>query len=137
MSRFRKSTTIAALLWSSMAVSEQASAFDLNGAWAGDAANCTKVFARKGSQVGFTDNADVYGGGFIIEGDEIIGKAGRCRIKTRKDDGARIDLIAACASDIMFQSMQFSLKEVDANTMIRLFPGMEGIEMKFARCPAP
>jgi hypothetical protein len=136
MTGFRKLTAIAgALLYSGMALSGQAGAFDLNGAWAGDADNCTKVFARKGSQVTFSDNSDVYGGGFIIEDDQIIGKGGRCRIKARKDDGANINLIAACSSDIMFQSMQFSLKELDANTVMRLFPGMEGMEIKYARCP--
>ena len=83
-------------------------AFDLNGAWASDADNCTKVFVRKGSQVTFTDMSDVYGGGFIIEGDQITGKFARCRIKTRKDDGKTINLVAACASDIMLQSVQFS-----------------------------
>ena len=112
-------------------------AFDLNGAWAGDAENCAKVFVRKGAQVTFTDMSDVYGGGFIIEGDQITGKFARCRIKTKKDEGAAINLVAACASDIMLQNVQFSLREVDANTVIRLFPGISGMEIKYARCPAP
>ena len=48
----------------------------------------------------------------------------------------QVNLIAACSSDIMFQNMQFSLKVVDANTLMRLFPGMDGMEIKFVRCPA-
>jgi hypothetical protein len=113
-----------------------AGAFDLNGAWATDADNCAKVFVRKGAQISFSDMSDVYGGGFIVEGDQIIGKFGRCRIKAKKDEGATINLIAACASDIMLSSVQFSLKEVDANSVIRMFPGMDGMEIKYARCPA-
>jgi hypothetical protein len=133
----RRLTAIAAVLvCSSMASSGQADAFDLNGAWAGDAEeNCTKVFTRKGSQLAFSDNSDVYGGGFIIEGNQIIGKAGRCRIKARKDDGTHINLITLCGS--AFEDMQFDFKQVDANKIIRLFPGMEGKEIKFVRCPAP
>lgn len=134
MMLFRKS---AAVLGSILALSAQASAFELNGAWAGDADNCTKVFRRNGSQVVFSDNSDVYGSGFIVEGDQMVGKSGRCRIKARKDDGTQINLIAACSSDIMFENMQFSLKVVDANTVMRLFPGMDGMEIKFTRCPAP
>ena len=111
-------------------------AFDLNGAWATDAENCAKVFERKGAQVSFADTSDVYGGGFIVEGDQIIGKYGRCRIKAKKDEGTTVNLVAACASDIMLSSVQFSLKEVDANSVIRLFPGMEGMEIKYARYPA-
>lgn len=83
--------------------------------------------------------ADVYGSGFIIEGDHIVGKSGRCQIKERKDNGPDINLIAACASDIMSQRMQFSLREVDANMVTRIFPGMDGVdgmEIKFSRCPA-
>jgi hypothetical protein len=57
-------------------------------------------------------------------------------LKAKKDDGTTINLVAACASDIMLSSVQFSLKEVDANSVIRLFPGMEGMEIKYARCPA-
>jgi hypothetical protein len=112
-------------------------ALDLNGAWATDADNCAKVFVHKGAQVSFTDMSDVYGGGFIIEGDQIIGKFARCRIKAKKDDGKTINLVAACASDIMLSSVQFSLKEVDANAVIRMFPGMDGMEIKYARCRAP
>jgi len=124
------------ILGVSLALGGSAVAFDLNGAWASDADNCAKVFARKGGQMVFTDMSDVYGGGFIVEGDQITGKYGRCRIKAKKDDGATINLVAACASDIMLQSVQFSLKEVDANNVIRLFPGMDGMEIKYARCPA-
>src|SRR5262245_30091651 len=78
-----------------------AAAFDLNGAWASDADNCAKVFVRKGGQLTFADMSDVFGGGFIIEGDQITGKFARCRIKAKKDDGKTINLVAACASDIM------------------------------------
>lgn len=116
---------------------DSALALDLNGAWATDADNCAKVFVHKGGQVSFTDMSDVYGGGFIIEGDQIIGKFARCRIKAKKDDGTTINLVAACASDIMLSSVQFSLKEVDANAVIRQFPGMDGMEIKYARCRAP
>ena len=125
------------ILGACLALSGKAAAFDLNGAWASDADNCAKVFVRKGAQITFADMSDVFGGGFIIEGDQITGKFARCRIKAKKDDGTTINLVAACASDIMLQNVQFSLREVDANTVIRTFPGMTGMEIKYARCPAP
>jgi hypothetical protein len=81
-----------------------ANALDLNGAWVSDADNCAKVFVRQGSQFGFTDMSDVYGGGFIINGDQIVGKFARCRIKARKDSGPYVNLVAACATDIMLSS---------------------------------
>lgn len=138
MNRFRADAASAALLLGVLlGLCSSADAFDLNGAWASDADNCGKVFTRKGTQITFTDMSDVYGGGFIIEGDQITGKFARCRIKAKKDEGTTINLLAACASDIMLQSVQFNLREVDANTVMRLFPGMSGMEIKYARCPAP
>ncbi|MFK4508429.1 hypothetical protein IQ17_05817 [Bradyrhizobium daqingense] len=113
-----------------------ADALELNGAWATGADNCPKVFARKGAQLGFTDMSDVYGGGFIVDGDQIIGKFARCRIKARKDSGPNVNLVAACATDMMLSSVQFSLKELDANSLVRQFPGMEDMEIRYHRCPA-
>jgi hypothetical protein len=45
---------------------------------------CAKVFVGMGSQVTFTEMSDVYGGGFIVEDDQITGKFARCRVKARK-----------------------------------------------------
>jgi hypothetical protein len=126
----------ATLLVSLHVMCGRADALDLNGAWVSDADNCAKVFERKGAQLGFTDMSDVYGGGFIIDGDQIIGKFARCRIKTRKDSGANVNLIASCATDIMLSSVQFSLKQLDANSIARLFPGMEDMEIRYHRCPS-
>ena len=133
-----RNTALSALLAGALlAIPGSAAALDLNGAWASDADNCAKVFVRKGGQLTFADMSDVFGGGFIIEGDQITGKFARCRIKAKKDDGKTINLVAACASDIMLQNVQFSLREMDANSVIRMFPGREGMEIRYARCPAP
>ena len=133
---FANAAIATCLIGVSLGLSGPAFGFDLDGAWASDAENCAKVFVRKGTQVTFADMSDVFGGGFIIDGDHITGKYARCRIKTKKDEGADINLIASCASDVMLQNVQFSLKEVDANTVMRLFPGISGMEIKYARCPA-
>ncbi len=134
----RKLAASAALLLGSLLVmAGRADAFDLNGAWASDTDQCAKVFARQGGRLGFAEMSDVYGGGFIIDGDQIIGKFARCRIKARKDDGMNVNLIAACATDIMLSSVQFSLKELDANSVARLFPGIEEMEIRYHRCPSP
>jgi hypothetical protein len=131
----RRPAASAALLLGSLLVMAgpgPADALDLNG----DASRCAKVFVRQGGKVGFTEMSDVYGGGFIIDGDQIIGKFARCRIKARKDDGMNVNLIAACATDIMLSSVQFSVRELDANSIARLFPGMDDMEISYHRCPS-
>src|SRR5260370_40549521 len=110
---------VALLFGSLLTLTGRADAVDLNGAWAGDADQCAKVFVRQGGKLGFTEMSDVYGGGFIIDGDQIVGKFARCRIKARKNDGANVNLVAGCATDIMLSSVQFSGGELDAHSVGR------------------
>jgi hypothetical protein len=112
-----------------------AGAVELNGAWASSADQCDKVFTREGGKLGFTDMSEVYGGGFIVDGRQLIGKFARCTVKARKDDGPNVNLVASCATDIMLSSVQFSLKQLDANSIARLFPGMADMEIIYHRCP--
>lgn len=111
-------------------------AFELTGAWATSADQCTKVFTRKGraNQVGFTSFPGVYGGGFIAEDGRLKGKAESCRIKSRLESGQTINLLVTCSSSIMISDVQFFLKVIDDNTISREFPGMEGMEVKYHRC---
>ena len=132
----KPAASVALLFGSLLTLPGRVDAVELNGAWAGDADQCAKVFVRQGGKLGFTEMSDVYGGGFIIDGDQIVGKFARCRIKARKDDGANVNLVAACATDIMLSSVQFSLKELDPNSIARLFPGIEDMEIKYYRCPS-
>jgi hypothetical protein len=123
------------LLGASFASAGGAGAVDLNGAWATSVDQCEKVFTREGGKLGFSDMSEVYGGGFVVDGKQLIGKFGRCTVKARKDDGTDVNLIASCATDIMLSSVQFNLKQLDANSIARRFPGMEDMEIRYHRCP--
>ena len=116
---------------------EDAHAIDLSGAWASDADQCSKVFIRKGraNEIGFTAMSDQHGGGFIIEANRLRGKFATCKIKTKKEDGQTVNIIAGCATDIMLSNVQFSLKVLEPNKISRLFPGMPDIEISYDRCP--
>jgi hypothetical protein len=125
---------ITPILWL-VAMLSSAHAFDLNGAWASDVKLCSKIFERKGTAFSFRHESELHGSGFIIEGKTIRGKAAKCAIKARKDDGEIINLVASCATDIMLSDVQFSLRVVTENKVLRTFPGMEGIEVAYDRCP--
>jgi hypothetical protein len=111
-------------------------AFELTGAWATSAEQCSKVFARKGraKQIGFTNFSGVYGGGFIADADRLRGKFESCLIKSRKESGQTVNLVAACASGIMLSNVQFFLKVIDDDTISREFPGIEGMDVEYHRC---
>lgn len=109
-------------------------AIELTGAWATQADLCNLVFTKKGNQVVFAELSDLYGSGFIIEGDRIRGKAAQCTITSRKQDGDSLELAAACATSIMNQDLHFSLKVIDANNLSRAFPEVPGMTLKYTRC---
>ena len=125
----------ATLLMGSALVAFEARAVDLNGRWASDTALCDKIFTKKGKQIAFDPLSDFYGSGFIIEGNRIRGKIARCTIKSRKEDGATIQLAAECSTSIAPQELEFSLKVIDDNTVGRLHPGSSAMQVNFHRCP--
>jgi hypothetical protein len=114
--------------------SVEAQAFELTGAWASQADLCKLVFTKKGNQVVFAEFSDLFGSGFIVDGSRIRGKSARCTIKSKKQEGDGLELSAACATSIMNQSVHFSLKVIDDNTVSRLFPEIPGMTLKYSRC---
>ena len=134
---FRSLVLVAAIAAATALLSPQdARAFELGGAWATSADQCTKVFARKGraNKVDFTNFPGVYGGGFIAEANRLRGKFENCKIKSRKDGDRTINVVVACANGIMLSNVQFFLKVIDDDTISREFPGIEGMDVKYHRC---
>jgi hypothetical protein len=106
---------------------------EIEGAWATDEEHCAKVFENRNGRTVLAQDSDLYGGGFVIDGNRITGKMATCTIKNRKQDGDTIHLVAACATDIMFSSVPFSLR-LGNGQLTRLFPGMDNIQITYRRC---
>jgi hypothetical protein len=123
-----------ALVGAVLMLPAQAGAIDLSGAWATEADLCNRVFTKKGNGIVFAELSDLFGSGFIIEGNRIRGKSARCTITSRKQDGDNLELGASCATSIMNQKLGFSLKIIDDNTISRLFPDVPGMTLKYTRC---
>jgi hypothetical protein len=113
-----------------------AHAFDLTGLWASDSEACDKIFAKKGNKASLRKDSDMFGSGFIVDGNRIRGRTAACTIKSTKEDKGVIHLMTACATDIMLSNVQFSIKVVDDNRISRIFPGIEDITLDYVRCPA-
>jgi len=112
----------------------EAQAIELTGAWAGHADLCSQVFTKKDGSVVYAEFSELFGSGFIIDGDRIRGRAGTCTIKSRKQEGDSVELSAACASSIMTQDVRFSLKIIDDNTIARSFAEISGMSLNYTRC---
>ena len=124
----------AVMLGSSIFSVAEARAIDLTGAWAGHEDLCSQVFTKKDGKVTYAEFSELFGSGFIINGDRIMGRAGTCTIKSRKQEGDSLELSAACASSIMTQDVRFSLKIIDDNTISRSFAEISGMSLNYTRC---
>jgi hypothetical protein len=112
----------------------EAQSFELTGAWASQADLCKLVFTKKGNQVVFAEMSDLFGSGFIVDGSRIRGKSAQCAIKSKKQEGDGLELDAACATSIMNQSVHFSLKIIDDNSLSRSFREIPEMSLKYSRC---
>ncbi len=112
-----------------------AQAFDLEGAWITNLKSCSKVFEKRGNRTVLTKKADLYGGGFVVDRNQIRGKTLTCTIKTRKEDGAVHHLLATCSSDIALQNFQFSYKPVNEDQIMRMYAGLPELDTAYHRCP--
>ena len=111
-----------------------AEAFDLDGSWAVDVSYCGKVFKKEGTRVTLTSLSDLYGGGFIIEGDSVRGKMVHCRIESKTQHGPTIHLGVECTTEIASEQIEFDLKVVNDNTVSKTFPGTSAA-IDYHRCP--
>jgi hypothetical protein len=114
--------------------SHKSMAADIDGAWLSDVGYCHKVFEKKGAQVSFAPGLDTFGNGFIIDGNQIRGRIARCTIQARRQQGAIVNLIAVCSTDIAIDTMHFRLRVEGPNKIVREFVGMPDMEIPYERC---
>lgn len=120
----------------SLFVACSAHAMDLTGLWATGTEACDKIFETKENRVAFRRDSDMHGSGFIVEGRRIRGGTANCTVTKSKEDNDIIHMIASCATDIMYSNVQFSVKVLGEDKIIRFFPGIEGMELMYYRCPS-
>jgi hypothetical protein len=112
-----------------------AHAFELTGQWASQRDSCSKIFTTSGGKAALRKDSDLFGSGFIVEGNRITGRTMRCTIKATKESGSTLHVLASCATDVMLSNVQFSARIIDDNRITRIFPGIEGMEIDYVRCP--
>ena len=65
------------LLCGGLLPTSQAHAFDLNGAWATVADQCSKIFIKKGDKISFAPFSEEFGRGFVADGNNVRSKTER------------------------------------------------------------
>jgi hypothetical protein len=127
---------IAGLATAITLLSQPSHAFDLSGAWTTDVSACATIFAKNKENVySIKSGSGIYGDAFIVRGKSIFSAAGTCTIKTRKDAGPVHHLVATCApGNVALSTFQFSYRIKDNSSIIRIFPGIEELNVAYGRC---
>jgi hypothetical protein len=117
-------------------INHSAFAFDLNGAWATDVAACGKIFQKnKDGGLSIAQGSDMFGSGFIAREDAIVGNNATCKVISRKIAGPITHLVAQCAAEnVAFSTFQFSYRTDGDDKIVRIFPGIEELNVNYGRC---
>jgi hypothetical protein len=111
-----------------------ANAFELDGAWATEPSQCSKIFEKRHHTILLSSKSDMHGSGFIVEGNRIRGKLLACEIISRKQAGAVLKLAARCATSIALLSpTEFSLKIDDDDHITRMLTDFD-MSVTYTRC---
>ena len=108
-------------------------AADLNGAWASDPNVCSQIFVKKNNSISMADHSDLYGRGFIVQGDQFTDSFTACHIKERKVDDNTVQLVADCSTPSGRFTDQIVLRIDDNNRVTRI---SAGTRLAYFRCPA-
>jgi hypothetical protein len=111
-------------------------AADLTGAWASHTDLCDKIFVKKGARISFTDDSDLFGSGLIIEPGKIRGKMAECTIRSSKEEGDTVHMVAECATSISHSTLQLRMRIVDKDRIIRTHAGLPELDTPYVRCPS-
>jgi hypothetical protein len=109
-------------------------AADLNGAWTVDGSACDKVFTKENSKLAFKQDADLHAGGLIVQGKQITGTFQKCTIKSLRDDGSNVQVIASCSDGVAVSDVAFDVKISGENTITLSSKEPVPVEMSYVRC---
>ena len=113
-------------------ISHSAYAFDLNGAWATNVSACGKIFQKnKDGELSIAKGSDMYGSGFIAQKDALPATMPNAKLFHEKVAGPITHLVAQCAAEnVAFSTFQFSYRAKDDNKIVRIFPGIEELNVE-------
>ena len=90
----------------------------LTGAWAPSAADCDKLFQRRGSALAYRQPVDQFAQAAIIESQRIRLPTGVCRLKRASHEGGALEVSGECQDSISYTSQTASIKLRSKNEIV-------------------
>jgi hypothetical protein len=109
-------------------------AADLNGAWTIDASACGQMFTKANDKLAFKQDADLHAGGLIVQGRQVTGTFQKCTIKSLRDDGPNVQVIASCSDGVAVSDVAFDVKISGENNITLSSKNPVPVEMAYVRC---
>ena len=117
-----------------VAQSSLVQAADLNGAWSIDASACGAVFTKENNRIAFRKDADLNAGGLIVQGKQVTGTFQKCTVKSLRDDGPKLQVVAACSDGVAISDVPFEVTMSADNKMTLNSKGPVPMSMTYFRC---
>jgi hypothetical protein len=109
-------------------------AADLNGAWTLDASACSQVFTKENNKLAFRQDADLHAGGLIVQGKQISGTFQKCTVKSLRDDGSNVQVMASCSDGVTVSDVAFDVKVSGENRITLSSKEPVPMETPYVRC---
>ena len=106
----------------------------LRGAWAPSAADCNKLFQRRGSAVAYRQPVDQFAQAAIIESQRIRLPTGVCRLERASREGGALEVSGECQDSISYTSQTASIKLRSKNEIVFNRNGDPALETSMTRC---
>jgi HlyD family secretion protein len=107
----------------------------LAGAWTRSAADCNKLFQRRGSAVAYRQPVDQFAQGAIIESQRIRLPTSICRLERASHEGGALKVSGECQDSISSTSQTAYVKLRSKNEIVFNPNGDPALDTSMTRCP--
>jgi hypothetical protein len=138
MSNNMRTGLCAALAWIAAGSAALAAEGNLDGAWVEAGSNCANIFVWQDGRWAFREPKDMYGPGFIVSGRQVEQVFSHCRIASSVEKQDTFHVMLNCGDAMGSLGQQpVSFRWTSANEIERFFPNVDGMTLKYQRCPRP
>ncbi len=107
----------------------------LAGAWAPSAADCNKLFQRRGSAVAYRQPVDKFAQAAIIESQRIRLPTGVCRLERASHEGGALKVSGECQDSISYTPQTAYVKLRSKNEIVFSPNSDSALDTSMTRCP--
>ena len=107
----------------------------LAGAWTPSAADCNKLFQRRGSAVAYRQPVDQFAQAAIIESQRIRLPTSICRLERASHEGGALKVSGECQDSISYTSQTAYVKLRSKNEIVFNPNGDPALDTSMTRCP--